>query len=309
MPTIVPVLLAGGEGKRLRPLSSGLRPKQFLKLTKDSDDTLLQSSARRALMAADAANVITVAADSYDSLIHQQLSEIDNNLNNHILLEPCARNTAAAITLAAIHASNNFNNPVLWIIPTDHLILNPDILNSAVAKAATFAAAQERIVVFGMTPTRMESNYGYIIGNEKLKPQDYLYSVNMFVEKPNGERLNWAHRQDNFWWNSGMFVLPVSRLFSEMRKSNLAILESVSKAYQNGRQSEYGFTVDETSYAEINPLPIDKVIMEKSKNLVSYPVDIGWSDVGSWQSLWEISQQEGNGPPLDNFLQKISQAA
>jgi mannose-1-phosphate guanylyltransferase/mannose-6-phosphate isomerase len=308
MPTIVPVLLAGGEGRRLQPLSSASRPKQFLRLIKNIDDTLFQASAKRALMVADAENIITIAGENYKDLVHQQLSQIDNNLNKNVILEPCGRNTTAAITAAAIHAASHFSNPILWIIPTDHMIEGESSLLQAIKKSA-LNAWHGKIVLFGIKPTREDSNYGYIIAGDKLEGENH-FSVKLFIEKPSGAPLQWAMAQKHCWWNSGMFLLSAETLFLEMKKKDLATLKAVSGAYTNGKNTQFGITLDEGNYAFIKANPIDKVIMEKSKRLVVYPVDINWSDVGSWQSLWELTCHEsGDENILDNFLTKIARVA
>lgn len=308
MSTLVPVILAGGGGTRLRPLSSSSKPKQFLKLVKDVDDTLFQSSVRRALMVAEPSNIITIALDEYKGTIYKQLAVIDKKLNRHVILEPFGRNTAAAIAAAAVYAANNFDDPILWVIPSDHLIINDSELKTAVQKT-TNAARHGKIAVFGIEPTRADSNYGYIIGGDPLKYHTYMHSVRKFIEKPKGENLKWALEQKNCWWNSGMFVLSAYTLFREMKRKGGNTLKAASLAYKYGRQSQYGFHLNDKCYALMESLPIDKLVMETSLDLVVHPVNIGWSDVGSWHSLWELSQQEGRGRPLDNFLEKLERAA
>lgn len=309
MSLIVPVILAGGEGKRLHPLSCGMRPKQFLRLIKDSNDTLLQSAARRAMAVAEPQNIITVASDNYDSIIFQQLGELDNKLQKNIILETCARNTAPATIIAAIHAVNMSKEAVLWILPSDHLISGGNGLARAVNMAAKFASANNRIVTFGVKAERVESNYGYIVSDRGADAASPVLPVNMFLEKPEGERLAWIHRQNHFWWNSGMYVIPASLLLSEVAKHNLAMGELVFNAYEKGRISDFGTVTEDKHYSQIAAESIDRLVIEKNRNLAVIPVDIGWTDLGSWQSLWEISQREGQSSPLENFLQKIRHAA
>lgn len=307
MPTLVPVLLAGGKGKRLWPLSSEDCPKQFLKLT-DARDTLFQASVRRAVMVARPEHVITVACQDDAPKVHEQLEQIDKALVGNIVLEPWGRNTAAAVTLAAKYAADHFDDPLLWIIPSDHLVTNPQALAVAVEKAQT-AASYGKIVTFGIPPSRPDSNYGYVIHGEPLAKHRHLCSVRMFVEKPSGDFLRWALVQGNCLWNSGMFLVSAETVFLEMKKHGLEILQKVSKAYHNGTPYEGGLLVERRSYQDVPERPIDKVIMENSQRLLVSPVDIGWSDVGSWYSIWEMSQKEGKGHPLNRFLSKIKRAA
>jgi mannose-1-phosphate guanylyltransferase/mannose-6-phosphate isomerase len=307
MPTIVPVILAGGEGKRLQPLSSATRPKQFLKLIKNTEDSLFQASARRALMVANAENIITVVSENYKKLANQQLEQINNNLNKNVLLEPCGRNTTAAIITAAIHAASNFSNPILWVMPSDHMIERPENLYDAVNKSVK-DAWHGNIVLFGIKPTREDSNYGYIIGGDKLDGN--RFAVSKFIEKPSGPALQSLQKEENFWWNSGMFLLSTEALFLEMKKNNLATLKAASKAYTNATSCKFGLALNNDDYAAIEASPIDKAIIEKTSKLIVNPVDVEWSDVGSWQSLWELTRQEsGDGNILDYLLTKIKRAA
>jgi mannose-1-phosphate guanylyltransferase/mannose-6-phosphate isomerase len=303
MPTIVPVLLAGGEGTRL-PLNS-IKPKQFLKL--NGEQTLLQDSVTRAMMVAEPEQIITIASEKHRHLALSQLQEIHPDLEKNIILEPCGRNTAAAVISAAIHAANNFEDPILWIIPSDHMIVRANILKETVQKSLK-DARQGKIVLFGINPTRADSNYGYIIGGERLYKEKEMRKVLMFMEKPTGAPLEWAMCQQNCMWNSGMFLLSAATLFTETKRQNSTLLQLVNSAYKNKTASNFGIVLNQKYYFEIQSAPIDKVIMEKSKNLVVTPVDIGWADVGSWQSLWEMSKEDG-GDALDNFLLRIAKAA
>lgn len=309
MTRIIPVLLAGGEGKRLRPLSSQARPKQFLKLLPNGQDSLFQASLRRAMKVAAPDHIITVASGRYKELVAQQMQAVDPALRQHVLLEPVGRNTAAAIALAAIHAANHFEDPLLWIIPSDHQIGNDQSLVQAVIHARS-AAFQGRIVVFGIEPTRADSNYGYILGGEKLSAHSRLHQVRMFVEKPVGAPLHWIASQPNCYWNSGMFLISAQTLFNEMKKRSRETLEQASRAYRQGGQTETGYAVSPYPYHEIQPRAIDTMVMETSRKLAVLPVNIGWSDVGSWHALWELSQAGGAGhSPLDKFLTTLARAS
>jgi len=306
MSALIPVLLAGGEGKRLSPLSTGNNPKQFLKLAANSDDSLLQSAARRACMVSSADHVITVSSANYSAKTFDHLEKINPDLTKHIILEPSGKNTAAAIAFAATHAARCFDDPVLWIIPSDHIVHDAEKLRDAIFHSKPLASEGE-IVLFGIKPTREDANYGYIIADKEIK--NGLFEVASFHEKPDGNHLRWLMRQNNCWWNSGMFLLSAQTIFSSFKKHEPGLLKNINSAYNNAKDEFYGKFISESDYHNIKPLSFDKLIIEKCRNLAVNPVDIGWSDIGSWHSLWELSQEDGGDTPLENFLKKISHAA
>lgn len=302
---IIPVILAGGEGNRLKPLSTETKPKQFLNLSPNTNNlSLLQETAKRALEISEAKNVVTISSYKYKDITHQQLHEINPQLCNNIILEPCSKNTAAAITLAALHVAHNHVNPVFAILPSDHFVEDSQKLTSAL-KHSIAAARRGKIILFGINPTRADSNYGYIVGNESSIFND-LYNVNSFVEKPCGANLKLIMSYKQKWWNSGIFLMSTRTLFSELKRGNIDILSQASKAYTNKDLSENGMIIDKGEYSKIKPISIDKAVIEQCSNLLLKPINVGWMDLGSWQSVWEISQQEGKGTPLENFLDKIA---
>jgi len=305
---IIPVILAGGEGNRLKPLSSETKPKQFLNLSQNNNDlSLLQETAKRALDISEAKNVVVISSDKYKDITYQQLSEIHPDLCNNIILEPCSKNTAAAVTLAALHVAHNYTNPVFAVMPSDHYVENSQKLASAL-KLSIAAARRNNIVLFGIEPTRADSNYGYIIGSEDSVFSD-LYKVNSFIEKPCGANLKLIMSYKQKWWNSGIFLMSTRALFSELKKKNLDILKQASKAYNNKSLSTKGILIDNYEYKNIKSISIDNAVIEESTNLLLKQIDVGWKDLGSWQSVWEISQLEGKGSPLENFLDKIARVS
>jgi mannose-1-phosphate guanylyltransferase/mannose-6-phosphate isomerase len=303
--TIVPVLLSGGEGKRLWPLSSSDRPKQFLKLN-STKYTLFQFAAKRALLLAKPQNVITVTSQSYAQTTRKQLDEIDYELKENVILEPCSKNTAAALALAAHHARERFENPILWVLPTDHAIDDDQKLADTAQKLLPFVIEHDYIATFGVRPTRSDNHYGHIIADQELVPGSGVFKASTFVEKPKGDLLNWVARQDNCFWNSGMFLMKAETLLSELAVRDELTYKLSSISYAKSTSSALGITLDALLYEAMPSLPIDKVIMEECKKLIVTPVDIGWSDIGSWYSLWEMSQKEGRGESLENFLTKIA---
>ncbi|PIR37678.1 MAG: hypothetical protein COV35_09300 [Alphaproteobacteria bacterium CG11_big_fil_rev_8_21_14_0_20_39_49] len=308
MYNIIPVILAGGEGNRLKPLSTKKKPKQFLKLSSGKNKlSLLQETAKRALQIADAKNIIVISSQTHKKIAIKQLGKINTDLCNNIILEPCPKNTAMAISIAAIHAANNHTDPVLLIMPSDHLINDSTELIYGI-KSSIAAANRGHIVLFGINPTREDGNFGHIVqGDESLFGE--LFEVDGFIEKPDREKLSTLTKQDKKWWNSGMFLMSTRTFFSEMKKKNTDVLTKASNAYSSIKESDYGYTINESLYSDVRSISIDKAIIEDSKNLLVKPVDIDWYDLGSWQSVWELSQKEGKGTPLENFLYKIATAS
>lgn len=302
--TIVPVLLAGGEGKRLWPLSSSDRPKQFLKLN-STEFTLFQLSIKRALMIARPENIITVTAKSYAEKTCKQLEEVDYGLKENVILEPRSRNTAAAIAMAANYAKARFENPILWILPSDHAIDDDEGLKNSVEKVIPFAE-QGKIICFGVNPSRSDNNYGYILAGNELQPESNLYSVSTFINNPEGDMLRWAMQQKNCLWNSGIFLMQAETLLSELASRDELTYKLANISYIKSSMTPLGLSLDPLLYEAMPQISIEKVIMEQSKRVCVSPIDIGWSDVSSWYSLWEMSQKEGSGEALDNFLTKIA---
>jgi mannose-1-phosphate guanylyltransferase len=268
--------------------------------------SLLQETAKRAMQIADAKDIIVIASQKYQDVTFQQLSEIDKDLCKNIILEPCQKNTAAAISVATIHAAHNHTNPVVCVMPSDHFIADTDELVSTI-KESLIVARRGHIILFGVTPTRADNNFGYILGEENSDFED-IFAVNSFVEKPSLATLKMIMNCQKKWWNSGIYLMSTRAFFSDIKRNNMDILKNASDAYSGLEQSDYGYVIDGFVYNSIKSISVDKAIMEDCKNLLLSPLDAGWADIGSWQSVWELSQQEGLGTPLENFLDKIARA-
>ena len=308
MVNIVPVILAGGKGSRLYPLSVESKPKQFLKLVEGSNLTMLQLSAMRALAVSDAKNIITVTMYDYKEEAFFQLSEIDKKLTENIILEPRACNTAAAISVAAIYALKRFSNPILWVMPSDHVISGEANLYDAVKDSVNFANLG-KIITFGIKPTDKNSNYGYIIGGDTIEDNADFYDVSKFIEKPKGEKLEWVFGQEKFWFNSGMFVFSAKTLLDEVKDKSPNTFEASSLSCENANRCDFGFAISSEHYKLSNGISIDNLVMENSNNLIVNPVDMDWVDIGSWDSLLQLSKQKGAGQCLANFLRESENAA
>ena len=284
---IIPVILCGGSGTRLWPASRENHPKQFLSLLGQS--SLLQETLRRAgrVTGAGLSDMIVVTLASMHEKVARAVREIDGGRQAHILSEPSARNTAAAVALAAEYAARLFGKDcILWIMPSDHHIDNESALAFSFAHALA-AARDGRLVTFGIAPTRAETGYGYIKHN---RDGGECHTVAEFVEKPDLETARGYIRSGDYLWNSGMFVFRAADILCEYETFCPYITDGVRQAIKAGRPE----APDAASYARIATESFDKAIMEKTDNVCVVPTRAGWSDIGSWESLWELHAKDGN---------------
>ena len=291
---LVPVILLGGSGTRLWPVSRATLPKPLAPLI--GDESLLQQTARRVIACAAPGHVITVGARPHDFLVRRQLKEVDPELGAHRLLEPSGRNTAAAIALAALHAGRRFAaEAVLWVCPSDHLVTDPAALQRAVELALPVAEGGE-LVTFGITPARPETGYGYIRAGAPLPAAAGVRRVARFIEKPERAVAEALLAEGDWYWNSGIFLFRADRILAELGAHAPAILEAVERAYAALREVPGGaFEVPQDVYDAAPAVPIDKAVMERAERIVVLPVDPGWTDLGSWQALWEQLPQDVSG--------------
>lgn len=291
---LVPVILAGGIGTRLWPISRETLPKHLARLA--GDESLLQQTARRVMALAPPAQVVTVGAKAQDFLVARQLSEVDSELSRHRLLEPVGRNTAAAIALAALYVRAHLDpDAVLWVCPSDHLIRSPAVLEAAVARAVPIAVAGE-LVTFGITPTRAETALGYIRASEPLAAGSEVLAVTRFVEKPPQAAAQAMLEAGDHFWNSGMFVFRADRILAELERHAPDIKHAVVAAYAALEEAPGGgWQVPLGLYQAVPQLPIDRAVMERAERMALVPCDPGWSDLGSWQALWEEQPKDTEG--------------
>lgn len=288
---LVPVLLAGGSGTRLWPLSRADFPKHLVELV--GAESFLQATARRVLAVAPAQRVVTVAAAGQAILVRRQLAAIDPSLLANLLLEPCPRNTAAAVGLAAWWVRARFGErAILWVCPSDHLVRAPEELLAALARAVP-VAAEGRIVTFGIAPTRPETGFGWIAFGAELD-QAGVFAVARFIEKPPRAQAEAMLAAGGYSWNSGMFVMRADVLLEELARFEPELAAGLKLAAESlGRHPER--LADPQLYARLVDLPIDKAVMERSARLAVVPCDPGWSDVGSWHALWELLAKDEAG--------------
>jgi len=286
---LIPVILSGGAGTRLWPLSRELYPKQLLALT--SQRTMIQDTALR-LKGLDAAPPVVVCNDAHRFLVAEQLRLIGVS-PRAIVLEPFGRNTAPAIALAALAAlqTSGGDDPVLLVLPADHVIR--DVAAFQMATVAALTAAEEgRLVTFGVVPHAPETGYGYIKRGDSLGP---VYRIAQFVEKPNAERAAQFVASSEYYWNSGMFVFRARRYLEELERHAPAIAAACRNAFEKSK-SDLDFTrIDANTFEGCPSDSIDYAVMEKTADAVVVPLDAGWSDVGSWASLHAASDADAHG--------------
>ena len=286
MPILQPVLLSGGSGTRLWPLSREAYPKQFLPLV--GKNTMLQDTWLRAAPLAGAAPIV-VANESHRFLVAEQFRQIGAPVPA-ILLEPSGRNTAPAIAAAALQATAEGADPLLLVLPSDHVVRDLDAFRIAVT-AATPAAADGALVTFGIVPDAPETGFGYI----QAGPGQGLRKVLRFVEKPDLDTARGYLAQGGYFWNSGMFLFRASRYLEELGRHRGDILEAVTTAFARAARDGDFIRLDAEAFARSPSDSIDYVVMEKTSAAAVLPVDIGWSDVGSWSALWDVAERDADG--------------
>ena len=285
---IRPVILCGGSGTRLWPLSRTFHPKQFIELAPGS--TLFGQTVKRARGLPGAGKPIVVCNENHRFFAAGILQEL--GVAADILLEPVARNTAPAIALAALAAQERDEDPVLFVMPSDHVIEPAGALNPAVEKAVG-AAEKGSFVTFGVAPTRPETGYGYIQRGAEIRPG--VFRVDRFVEKPRLEEAQRLVTDERYTWNSGMFLFRVSTFLDELRRCAPAIHDACGRAW-SVRSRDLDFTrVDKESFAGSPPDSIDYAVMERTREACVVPLTADWNDLGSWKAFYENSARDPQG--------------
>jgi mannose-1-phosphate guanylyltransferase/mannose-6-phosphate isomerase len=298
--TIVPVILSGGSGSRLWPVSRASFPKQLWPLV--SERTMLQETALRGVGKGFAPPVI-VCNQEHRFLIAEQLREAGIE-NARIVLEPVGRNSAPAIAAAALLVAEENPHAVLWMMAADAAIAKPDALAEAVA-AAVAAATRGHLVTFGMKPVRPETGYGYIEAGAPLDDLPGVRALTAFVEKPDFERAAELVASGRHLWNSGMYVFTAETLLEEMQLYAPAVLAAARRAIEARASDLHFIRLDAASFIEAPDISIDYAVAEHTHRAAVVPADLGWSDVGSWDALWDISEKDetGNVAVGDVFLE------
>ncbi|MDG1693882.1 MAG: mannose-1-phosphate guanylyltransferase/mannose-6-phosphate isomerase [Porticoccaceae bacterium] len=279
------VIMAGGSGTRLWPLSRAAHPKQFLAL--HGDDTMLQATFKR-LDSLDIQSSVTICNEEHRFFVAEQLREIDKL--GSIILEPVGRNTAPAIALAALSTPEG-EDPLLLVLAADHVIQDEAAFTKTVSSAVPLAEAG-KLVTFGIVAHEPNTGYGYI---KKGEPQCPGFAVDTFVEKPSIAIAKEYLESGDYFWNSGMFLFKASRYLEELKKHRPDIYQ-VCQLSMVGTSTDNDFLrVNKAAFSACPSESIDYAVMEKTDDAVVVPMDAGWTDIGSWLSLWDISQKDGNG--------------
>lgn len=284
---ILPVVMAGGTGSRLWPLSRTLYPKQFLTLT--SSSSMLQETIVR-LDGLTHEHPLIICNEEHRFIVAEQLRQLELQ-HSGIILEPVGRNTAPAIALAALHAVRNQDDPILLVLAADHVIQDNCAFLTAIEKALDLAVGG-KLVTFGIVPNKPETGYGYI---KQGKPvSEDAFEVSEFVEKPDLDTAKRYLNEGTYYWNSGMFIFRASRYIEELKLYRPDILDACIHALEDA-SLDLDFTrLNATSFTQCPDESIDYAVMEQTSDAVVVPLDAGWSDVGSWAALWEVDTKDNN---------------
>lgn len=280
------VILAGGAGSRLWPLSRSLYPKQFLPLA--DKQTMLQATLSRVKGLSEAEPML-ICNEEHRFIVAEQIRQLD--VKAEVLLEPVGRNTAPAIALAALEATVRGDDPLLLVLAADHVIQDEAQFHSVVNRARPLAEAGD-LVAFGVVATGPETGYGYI---RRGAPRRGGFSVAEFVEKPNLERATGYVESGEYYWNSGMFLFKASRYLEELGKFRADILGACKQALSETKVDMDFVRINEHAFAACPDESVDYAVMENTDRAVVVPLDAGWSDVGAWSSLWEVINKDADG--------------
>lgn len=291
---LIPVILGGGSGSRLWPESRAQYPKQFLPLI--GSESMIQNTVRRLDGISGCSSPIVICHEDHRFVMADQLRAVEQN-ELSIILEPSARNTAPALAIAALRALLNHNNedPILLVLAADHDIRDVATFQRAVSQAIP-VANDGQLVTFGIVPTKPETGYGYIkIARDRGIQGECIYPVAAFVEKPDAATAAEYIASGVYYWNSGIFLLKAARYLEELERFRPEILSLCQQAMSDAIVDLDFVRLDKTAFEACPSESIDCAVMENTTDAVVIPLDAGWSDVGAWSSLWEISGKDEHG--------------
>ena len=280
--------MAGGSGSRLWPLSRSMFPKQFLVLNDKNNLTMLQSTIER-IDGMSTLEPIIITNEQHRFIVAEQLREYD--IKSRIILEPAGRNTAPAIALAAFEAVKYGEDPILLILAADHVVLDKEAFQQSI-KHALVQAELGYLVTFGIVPTSPETGYGYIHRGREIDKN--AYKVEQFVEKPSLEIAEKYIASGDYYWNSGCFMFKASSYLNELKQFSPEIYDICEKATKKMLKDIDFIRVDENEFLKCPDDSVDYAVMEKTDKGIVVPMDAGWSDVGSWSALWDVSDKDQN---------------
>ena len=297
---IVPVILAGGSGTRLWPLSRKLHPKQFIELI--GETTLFQEAVLR--LPKSIGDLLVICNEDHRFLAAEQLRQINRSATS-IILEPVGKNTAPAIALAALKSIKGNENVILLVLSSDHLIQDVEKFHQAI-ESAKKQAEKNKLVTFGIVPNKVETRYGYIKG-DIFQDEDY-YNIDEFVEKPDFITAQKYVDSGKYFWNSGMFMFKASVYLDELEKYEPEILSTCKKSCQNEYRDLDFIRLNKEEFLSCPSQSIDYAVMERTNNAVMVTLDAAWNDVGSWSALWDSQPKDKNNNLVvgDVILNKVN---
>jgi len=284
------VILSGGAGKRLWPLSRSLYPKQFHSI--HTNKSLLQETITR-FSNNNFSKPLIICNEEHRFIVAEQLEAI-NIKAEAIVLEPTGKNTAPAAAIASIIVSQVDPNAIALIIPSDHVITNLEAFQEAI-KTGLPAAQDGFLVTFGINPTRAETGYGYIKKTYSVADREGCFHVEKFVEKPTASDANDFINDGDYFWNAGIFLFSIAKYMSELGKLCPDVSKACHLAVSNSISDLDFLRLDEKAFNSCPPISIDYAVMEKSTEVVTVPANLGWTDVGSWDALWQALEKDNNG--------------
>lgn len=299
---ITPVILSGGSGTRLWPMSRRDYPKQFLPL--DGDNTMLQATAMRAGVSDQFAPLLVVCNEDHRFMVAEQLRR-QGHPTQGIILEPQGRNTAPALTAAALWLLARDPDTIMLVLPSDHVVKDVPAFHAA-AHTAAEAAQAGNLVTFGIQPRTPETGFGYIAAGDFSDTINGIRKVDRFVEKPDLSTAKGFVAGGNHFWNSGMFVFRADALVKEIERFAPDVGTAARQALSDGTEDLDFFRLDRDAFTDAPAVSIDYAVMEKTDKACVVSVSMGWSDVGSWQVLWEIGDKDDAGNVISGDVMQVS---
>ncbi|MBA2126593.1 mannose-1-phosphate guanylyltransferase/mannose-6-phosphate isomerase [Hyphomicrobium methylovorum] len=294
MSTIFPVILSGGSGTRLWPLSRSMYPKQFIHFFNGQTTSFLGAALKRLKSGPDFAGPILLCNNDHRFLVREELERAGIEAEK-IILEPVARNTAPAIAVAALVALQSDPAAILAVMPSDHIVKDEAVFAESVRRAAK-VASEGRLVLFGIKPNEPVTGYGYIKRGARLPGEETeAFIVDAFAEKPDRATAESYLAQGTYYWNSGIFVLDARTYIDEIERLAPEILTAARDALANAVEDLGFLRLEKKSFAAAPSISVDYAVMEKTAAASMLPLDVGWNDVGSWSSLWDVAERDADG--------------